>query len=119
MRKIVVLRGHQGSGKTHLINQLGLEQWSVSADTIRSLLGSPVLTADGRLMVNHDVNKQAIEFMLKTIDTRMGRGETLVIDTTLMTNDASAFQNLADKHRYKLAFVDLATIPIELAIERQ
>lgn len=120
MRKLVVFRGHQGSGKSYTIDQLGLNEWTLSSDVLRSIVASPMLTAHGTMIVNQDVNGTVFTQMRELAEKRMQRGETLVIDTTgLQVADFDTWRELARHYRYRIAFVDLSGIPLEVALARQ
>lgn len=120
MRKLVVFRGHQGSGKSHTIEALGLNEWTLSSDVLRSIVASPMLTAQGTMIVNQEVNGQVFERMRELAEQRMRRGETLVIDTTgLQVSDFDTWRELAREHRYQVAYVDLSGVPLEVALARQ
>lgn len=120
MRKLVVFRGHQGSGKSHTIDKLGLREWTISSDTLRTVFSGPILTADGRITLNQDVNGQVFTMINEVADRRMAAGETLVIDTTgVNISDFTYWREKARLHRYKIAFVDLTEIPMDVALARQ
>lgn len=120
MRKLVVFRGHQGSGKSYTIESLGLGEWTLSSDAIRSVVASPMLTSDGRMIINQDVNQQVFGMLHDLADKRMRRGETLVIDTTgMQISDFALWRKMAREHRYQIAFVDLSDVSLETALARQ
>lgn len=120
MRKLVVFRGHQGSGKSYTIDALGLNEWTLSSDVLRSIVASPMLTTDGRMIINQDVNHVVFTQLRDLAEARMRRGETLVIDTTgFQIADFDTWREMAKEHRYQIAFVDLSGIPLETALARQ
>ncbi|MDW9478987.1 AAA family ATPase [Sinorhizobium meliloti] len=120
MRKLVVFRGHQGSGKSYTIEALGLGEWTLSSDAIRSVVASPMLTSDGRMIINQDVNQQVFGMLHDLANQRMRRGETLIIDTTgMQISDFATWRRLAREHRYQTAFVDLSGVSLETALARQ
>jgi predicted kinase len=120
MRKIIVTRGPQGSGKSYAIEALGLVEWTLSSDTIRSVLASPFLSGDGRMIINQAVNGEVFQTIERVANERMRRGETLCIDTTgLEISDLYHWRDLAKHHRYKIAYLDMSDIPLETAHARQ
>ena len=120
MRKLVVFRGHQGSGKSYTIDKLGLNEWTLSSDAIRSVVASPMLTSHGTMIINQDVNQQVFGMLHDLADKRMRRGETLVIDTTgMQISDFATWREMAREHRYQVAFVDLSGVPLDTALARQ
>lgn len=132
VRKLIAMRGHPGSGKTSLLRELGLEDWSLSADDIRKVNNSPMLTLDGRLIQNQDDNYNTFRILRETLESRMEKGQLVVLDTTLMGDKTKKTPNpgstppqnqelkylkeMAHKHRYQLCIADLSTYPVEQAI---
>ncbi|MBY3151208.1 AAA family ATPase [Rhizobium laguerreae] len=120
MRKLVVFRGPQGSGKSYTIDKLGLNEWTMSSDAMRSIVASPMLTSHGTMILNQDANQTVFSMMDKISEERMRRGETLVIDTTgLQIADFAGWRRKARDHRYQIAFVDLSDVSLETALARQ
>ncbi|WP_196223166.1 RNA ligase [Roseibium sp. RKSG952] len=133
MRKLIVMRGHPGSGKTTLLRELGLEDWSLSADDIRKVNNSPMLTLDGRLIQNQDDNHNTFRILRETLESRMEKGQLIALDTTLMgskskktpasgstppqNQELKYLKEIAHKHRYRICIADLSTFPVEQAIE--
>lgn len=119
MRKIIIARGHPGSGKSHAIKQLGLEDWSISSDVLRTQLASPMFTEDGRFMLDQDVNGLVFSMIKSVSEARMERGDTFVIDSTGMDiSDIKKTIELAKEHRYEIAILDMSDIPLEISLER-
>lgn len=58
MRAMLLFRGAPGCGKTTMIKELGLEQYSLSADNIRLLIQSPIMTVDGNYTIGVNDEKQ-------------------------------------------------------------
>lgn len=119
MRKLVITRGHQASGKSHALRLAGLEDWTLSADRIRSVLASPFMVEDGRMISNQDMNDRVFALLGKLADERMGRGETLAIDTTLQSRgDLADWLKLAHRHRYRVAVLDMSSTSLDAALAR-
>ena len=119
MRKLVLTRGHQGSGKSHALRAAGLGDWTLSADMIRTVLASPVMVEDGRMILNQDVNEKVFPLMKRLAEERMRRGETLAIDTTMQERrDLAMWAEMAREHRYEVAVLDMSSTSLEAAIAR-
>lgn len=119
MRKLIITRGQPGSGKSHALKAIGIEQWTLSADNIRSTIASPLLTSEGQMIVNQDVTTRAFAMLNQFAEERMSRGETLAIDSTLI--ERAHLKHLADMakpYRYEIALLDMSTISLELAIKQ-
>lgn len=119
MRKLVVTRGHQGSGKSHALRMASLDGWTLSSDMLRSVLASPMMVEDGRMIPNQDVNDRVFSLLGKLAEERMDRGETLAIDSTLQNlGDMAGWMKLAHRHRYRVAVLDMSATSLDAAIAR-
>lgn len=52
MRTLLIMRGAPGSGKTHWIKENRLEQYTLSADLIRTIVQSPVMNEEGKYEIS-------------------------------------------------------------------
>lgn len=119
MRKLVLLRGAQGSGKSTFIKKQNLEGYAISPDSIRLLMGGVVMGPEGRIVINPANDKRVWEEIERLLDEKMARGEFVVFDATFQrTRDFSMQLKLARKHLYRVYCVDFTSIPVETALER-
>jgi len=119
MRKLVILRGAQGVGKTSFLKKAGLHGHVLSADAIRVILSSAVLGDHGRMMINQEPSERIFGMFRSILQERMGRGETLAIDMTFMyAKDIRQCAELAKKNRYQVACVDFSQFPVNEAIQQ-
>ncbi|WP_315922990.1 RNA ligase [Mesorhizobium sp. SP-1A] len=119
MRKLIITRGQPGSGKSHALKAIGMEQWTLSADNIRSTIAAPFLTSEGQMIVNQDVSSRAFMMLNQFAAERMSRGETLAIDSTLIErSNLKHLAEMAKPHRYQIAVLDMSTIPLELTLKQ-
>ena len=115
MRTLVILRGSPASGKSTWIKNMNLENYTLSADSIRLLVESPVLT----LEKNHRTISQKNDgyvwtLLFELLEKRMSRGEFVVIDAThSRSSDFSRYNKLCEKYRYRRYYVDFSDVPIE------
>ena len=83
MRSLVILRGSPGSGKSTWVKKMGLENYTLSADTIRLLVESPILVADQTHRVVSQRNDNYVwQLLFELLEKRMERGEFVIIDAT-------------------------------------
>ena len=75
MRKLLITRGAQGSGKSTAIGELGLLPWCVSADRLREALGGPVMTLSGELGIPQDRDAFVWKLLYENLEERMARGD--------------------------------------------
>jgi predicted kinase len=119
MRKLIILRGAQGVGKTAFLKQAGLHGNVLSTDAIRAVLSSAVLGGHGRMLMNQDLNDRVFSMFRSLMNERMDRGETLALDMTFMDQgDIRKCVQYAEKHRYSVACVDFSEFPVDEAVAR-
>lgn len=120
MRTLVILRGSPGSGKSTWIKKMGLEQYTLCADTIRLLVQSPMIVPDKTYRTISQKNDSYVwQLLFELLDKRMARGEFVVIDAThSRSSDFSRYNKLCERYRYRRYYVDFSDIPIEVCKER-
>lgn len=107
MRKIIILRGPQGSGKSTLVRRLGLEGHALSYDAVRQVLCGDALNARGVISVSQEHNQLAFAVARESLDRRMSTGETILFEATLpKTRDVDALVQQARAHRYDVLVAD-------------
>lgn len=119
MRKLVVLRGISGCGKSTFIKEHHLEAYTLCPDNIRLLFGSPILDEFGHFQISQERNNKVFSLLYELLDTRMADGEFTVIDSTNLTKeDFVKYKKLAKKYRYQIYCIDFTDIPFETILER-
>jgi predicted kinase len=119
MRHLVLLRGSMGAGKSTFIRENNLEQFTLSADEIRLLFQTPVMTEDGRYTISQKNDKKVWKFLLELLEERMKRGEFTIIDATHAKTEAiSRYKKLAQKYRYRVTVVDFSDVPLETLLQQ-
>lgn len=117
MRRLILTRGHQGSGKTRFLWAQGLGGYRLSADDIRQVLGSPTLSATGRVGANHDHEARVWALLYETLAERMSRGELVCVDAThRAAGDFDRYLELAKTWGYRVACVDFTAVPLAEAL---
>ncbi len=112
MRRLVVLRGPPGAGKSTFVSRLGLDGHTLSPDIIRRTLSSAVLSPEGRLVTNAGNDDRVWEQVLAVLAERMIRGQLIVLDATHPTAaDFEPYLALAARWRYTVACVDFSPVP--------
>lgn len=114
MRVLLLLRGSAGCGKTTWIKEHGLENYALSADEIRMLCSSPVLTVSGKEQINQANDMVVWSTLFKLLEIRMQNGEFTVIDATnSKTSEMNRYKELCSTYKYRIYCVDFTDIPIE------
>lgn len=119
MRKLLLMRGLPGAGKSTWLKNRGLEQYVLSSDAIRLMLNSPVMDSNGNYSISQAQNRRVFEMLYEILESRMDRGEFVIIDAThKKTSDFDVYNKLARKYFYSVAVVDMSKVPLETCLER-
>ena len=119
MRILTLFRGAPASGKSTFIKENNLEQYALSADNIRLLLQSPIMTTEGKQGISQKNDKKVWELLFDIIEQRMIRGEFVVVDATnSKTVELNRYKSMAETYRYRIICVDMTDVPIEVCKER-
>lgn len=119
MRVLVLYRGAPGCGKSYHIDQMGWRQYALSADSIRLMIQSPVMTVFGGTAISQSNDNVVWRMLFDMLETRMQRGEFTVIDATnSKTIEMTRYRDLAQTYRYRIYVIDMTDIPIKVVKER-
>lgn len=114
MRKLLTFRGAAGCGKSTFIKEHGLEDYTISADVLRLMYGSPVMNADASFATPQANDKAVWGTLYSVLETRMKNGDFTVLDCTNTSNKTfGKLKELAEEYRYRVYMVDMTDIPIE------
>ena len=119
MRQIYLMRGVPASGKSSWLASNGLLPWTISADQIRLILGSPETDVTGNLRITQAHDKKVWKFLMETVEDKMSRGELIIVDAThYKASLLQPYKQLAEKYRYRLYIIDFTDVSVEVALER-
>ena len=119
MRVLLLLRGSAGVGKSTWIEQNGLKKYTLSADDIRMMCSSPILTVNGKEAINQSNDATVWKVLFNLLETRMKNGEFTEIDATnSKTSEMNRYKKLCESYRYRMYCVDFTDVPIEVTKER-
>ena len=107
MRKLILLRGAQGTGKTTLTKPY--RELVVSFDDFRELYAPKVPTLDGdlSLVLSNSAQKKVVRATFDAAEERMRLGATVIVDTmNLRQKDQTNWVGLAKKYQYEVLMVD-------------
>lgn len=117
MRVLLLMRGAPGVGKSTFIKENNLEQYTLSADEIRLLCESPVMTINGTFGISQNNEKKVWSLLFQILEARMQRGEFVVIDATnSKTVEMNRYKTMAQTYRYRIYCVDFTDVPMEECI---
>ena len=115
MRKLYVLRGAPGAGKSTWIEENGLKAYSLSPDEIRTMIGTEG-QPDGerRIIRTPDSEKLCWQIVMRLLEQRMKRGELSIVDATASkAKDLNKYKKLAEDYRYRVVAIDFTDVPKE------
>ena len=113
MRKIFLLRGAPGSGKSSFIARHHLQPYAISRDEIRLLLADLTVyyeesTDHLHQVIPRHVTVRTEQMVDNLVQHKMAYGETIIVDGTHITPDKiEHFRPWVEKYRYELFVVDL------------
>jgi predicted kinase len=119
MRKLFVLRGLPGCGKSTFITDNQLEPYTLSPDTFRLQSSGVILNLEGRLAIDQKASAKAWDNIREHMEARMQAGDTLVIDATHTIDKYFAdYQKLCYKYRYEQICIDFSDVPLQTCKDR-
>ena len=118
MRYLIILRGCPASGKSSWADAK-FEPYVLSTDKIRLLLQSPVTDIFGNPVISQKNNKEMGRILMEVLETRMSRGEFIVLDAThAKPNSWRKYDSLIQKYQYRVAVLEFANEPLEEYLQR-
>ena len=119
MRKLVILRGAMGCGKSTFIKEHNLERFTLSSDNIRLMFNAPEMNINYKEEIPQYNNKKVWNLLYALLEERMKKGEFTIIDAVHATSDSlTIYKKLAEKYRYRLYIVDFTDIDKEEVYKR-
>ena len=119
MRALLLTMGAPGAGKSTWIKESGLENYTISPDSIRLLMETPRMGVDGSLHISQKNDKRVWEIVFEILEERMKRGEFVVVDAThSRPRLINAYKKLAKKYRYRVYIVDFRDVSLEELLRR-
>ncbi|MDF7639392.1 AAA family ATPase [Lactobacillus sp. ESL0791] len=113
MRKIFLLRGAPGSGKSSFIIRHHLQPYAIMRDQIRLLLADLTVYYDEdtdylHQVIPRHVSAQTEQIVDQLVEHKMAHGETVIVDGTHIAPESiEHFHPLAERYRYEVFVVDL------------
>ncbi len=119
MRKLFILRGVMGSGKSTFIKDNNLGDYTLNPDKIRLMLNSLEMTTDYNEMIPQFNNTKVWDFLYSTLEERMKKGELAIVDAMHIYNeDYKIYKSMAETYRYRLYVIDFTDVELEVLLQR-
>ena len=119
MRMLLLLRGLPASGKSTFIEQNNLQDYTISSDMFRTLLGSNELEVDGKFRISMSVSQARWSVLYEVLEKRFSIGAFTVLDATNIKGaDIQKAYKLARSYRYRVYCVDFTDVSAEECIKR-
>ena len=116
---LLLLRGLPASGKSTFIEQNNLQDYTVSSDMFRTLLGSNELNTDGDFRISMSVSNTRWKFVFDVLEQRFMNGCFTVLDATnIKAADMQKVYKLAKGYRYRVYCVDCTYVPFDECLRR-
>lgn len=111
MKKMILLKGAPGSGKTSLIENLNLSPYTLGYDMFRELFAVTAPVTDDEstsLVVGAQIERQVVQATHDAVENRLKLGALVVIDATNVTiADQKAWRDMGHKYNYDVALYDV------------
>ena len=116
---LLLLRGLPASGKSTFIEQNNLQDYTISSDMFRTLLGSNELEVDGKFRISMSVSQARWSVLYEVLEKRFSIGAFTVLDATNIKGaDIQKAYKLARSYRYRVYCVDFTDVSAEECIKR-
>jgi len=113
------MRGVMGAGKSTFIAENNLKQYTLSADEIRLMHQSPIMSDTGELAISGKNDSRVWKTLMNVLEDRMSRGELTVVDATHAKMEAiNKYRKLVKQYRYRVIVVDFSDVPLDVLLER-
>ena len=104
-KRLILMRGAPGSGKSTLIKNSGLSNYSISLDELRKLLAAE---ENGQLPTS--VNKETYALLYSILQTRVQKGKLIILDAVNASiNHLKDSLDLAEQAGYKVVYFQMQT----------
>ena len=119
MRKLFLMKGVPGCGKSYLLQKLGLDAYAISSDSIRLLHATPSFGVDGAIGIPQVNDKRVWEQLYTLLEIKMRQGDTIVVDATHMNPKSYAsYRDMVRNYNYEVEIVDFTSVPLSTCLER-
>lgn len=118
MKKLLILNGIMGAGKSTFIKENKLEDFVLSSDELRIKMAGFDMSENG-IVISSRKDRQVWQILYTMLETRMEMGLFTVVDAMhLHTRDFKKYKELADLYGYKIYVKRFANVTLEELLDR-
>lgn len=118
MKKLLILNGVMGAGKSHFIKENNLEDFTLSSDELRIKMAGFDMSENG-MIISSRKDRQVWKTLYMMLETRMEMGLFTVVDAMhLTTKSFKKYKELADLYGYKIYVKRFDDITLDELLER-
>lgn len=121
-KRLVLMHGAPGSGKSTFIRELGLEYLSVSPDNIRLLFSEPKEeNVDNHicLQINQDNDMKVWGLAFQLLEERLQNGSDTFFDACNSTqDDIYQYKRMASLFGFQIMALDFSSLPLDTLLAR-
>lgn len=123
-KRLVLVHGAPGAGKSSFIKELGLEYLTISPDNLRLLFSAPEsLVVDNHaypsLQISQKNNKKVWKLVFEILESRMRNGSDTIFDACNFTQDFIAkYATLAKLYDFRVIVLDFSSIPLDVLLKQ-
>lgn len=122
MKRLVLMHGAPGAGKSSFIKKLGLDYLTISPDNLRLLFSEPEsLVVDNHdcLQISQKSNKKVWKLVFEFLESRMRNGSDTILDACNFTQGFIAkYTTLAKRYDFQVIALDFSSIPLDVLLEQ-
>lgn len=121
-KRLVLMHGAPGSGKSTFIRELGLEYLSISPDNIRLLFSEPgLMEVDHHLclQISQKNDKKVWGLAFQLLDERLQNGSDTFFDACNSTqDDIYQYKRMASLFGFQFIVIDFSSLPLDTLLAR-
>ena len=121
-KRLVLMHGIPGVGKSTFIRSRGLEYLTISPDTLRLLYSEPKIVkinGHNRWQISQKKNKKVWDLVFRLLEERMQDGSDTIFDACNFTQDSLIrYRKMADLYGFRTVVIDFSKVPLKEAMSR-
>ena len=121
-KRLVLMHGAPGAGKSTFIQKLGLEHLTISPDNLRLLLSAPeFLEVDHHLclQISQKNNDKVWKLVFELLEERMKNGSDTILDACNFTqNFIARYKSLANFYAFQVIVLDFSSLSLDTLLSQ-